>query len=146
MEEKDVEQGLPAPHHHHLQGHRPDEKDLDFSSAENPSDAEPRFEPIRTAKSRRQSRDTSRARPLSRSSSGLQRERSNNGYGCDGGDDDDADAAGLEDASRTTEDEPGDPFLVGWDGGDNDPLNPRSMPTWRKWIIIGITAFGSFCV
>ena len=41
---------------------------------------------------------------------------------------------------------PPDPFLVGWEGGDSDPLCPRSFATWRKWLIIAITSVGSFCV
>lgn len=87
-------------------------------------------EPIRTG---------SRAR----SSKSLGRTRSNNGYGCDDmGDDDDDEPAGL------TETEPParDPFEVGWENGDQDPLCPRSMKTWRKWTIVLITSCGSFCV
>lgn len=39
-----------------------------------------------------------------------------------------------------------DPFEVEWDGGDNDPLCPRSMKLARKWLIVFITCFGSLCV
>ncbi|CAK7201111.1 hypothetical protein SEUCBS139899_003813 [Sporothrix eucalyptigena] len=39
-----------------------------------------------------------------------------------------------------------DPFEVTWDGGDADPLCPRSMATARKWLIVFITCFGSACV
>lgn len=39
-----------------------------------------------------------------------------------------------------------DPFEVTWDNGDDDPLNPRSMRTSRKWLIVVITCFGSLCV
>lgn len=39
-----------------------------------------------------------------------------------------------------------DPFEVTWDGGDADPLCPRSMSTARKWLIVFITCFGSACV
>jgi hypothetical protein len=39
-----------------------------------------------------------------------------------------------------------DPFEVGWDGGDDDPLCPRSMAVKRKWSIVLITCFGSLCV
>jgi hypothetical protein len=58
------------------------------------------------------------------------------------GDDDDDAPAGL------TETEPParDPFEVGWENGDQDPLCPRSMKTWRKWTIVLITSCGSFCV
>ena len=39
-----------------------------------------------------------------------------------------------------------DPFEVAWDGGDADPMCPRSMSTARKWLIVSITCFGSSCV
>jgi hypothetical protein len=36
-------------------------------------------------------------------------------------------------------------FEVTWDG-DDDPMNPRSMPFARKWIIIIILSASSLCV
>ncbi|ERS99880.1 hypothetical protein HMPREF1624_03247 [Sporothrix schenckii ATCC 58251] len=39
-----------------------------------------------------------------------------------------------------------DPFEVIWDGGDADPMCPRSMPTARKWLLVFVTSFGSACV
>jgi hypothetical protein len=36
-------------------------------------------------------------------------------------------------------------FEVAWDG-DDDPMNPRSMPYARKWIIIMILSASSLCV
>ena len=36
-------------------------------------------------------------------------------------------------------------FEVGWDGED-DPLNPRSMSTGRKWLIVLIVSASSLCV
>jgi hypothetical protein len=36
-------------------------------------------------------------------------------------------------------------FEVAWDG-DDDPMNPRSMPYARKWIIIIILSASSLCV
>lgn len=30
--------------------------------------------------------------------------------------------------------------------GDDDPLNPKNLPTWRKWSIVIILALGSICV
>ncbi|OAA65207.1 major facilitator superfamily transporter multidrug resistance [Niveomyces insectorum RCEF 264] len=39
-----------------------------------------------------------------------------------------------------------DPYEVVWDGGDADPLCPRSMSTWRKWMLVAITCMGSTCV
>jgi hypothetical protein len=102
------------------------------------------FEPIRTAPAtasrtpRRLSADTIDT---------LRRERSNNGWGCD---DIEEDAAGSGGAvapyNHPGSSEERDPFEVGWDGGDADPMCPRSMPTWRKWVIIGIASTGSFCV
>lgn len=88
------------------------------------------FEPIRGQ--RRLSADTIRT---------LRRERSNNGWGVD-----DIEAGDAGESTSPDNREVPDPFEVGWDGGDSDPLCPRSMPTWRKWLIIGITSIGSFCV
>lgn len=36
-------------------------------------------------------------------------------------------------------------FLVQWDG-DNDPLNPRSLPLLRKWLIVIVVSMGSLLV
>lgn len=36
-------------------------------------------------------------------------------------------------------------YFVEWDG-NNDPLNPRSMPVFRKWLIISVIAWGSLLV
>jgi multidrug resistance protein len=36
-------------------------------------------------------------------------------------------------------------FLVDWDGPD-DPMNPKNKTTARKWVIVIIIAFGSYCV
>jgi hypothetical protein len=38
------------------------------------------------------------------------------------------------------------PYLVSWDGGDADPLNPRSMSKLRRWIIVLICSASSLCV
>ena len=52
-----------------------------------------------------------------------------------------------DDEEPETQDErnPEEHFEVKWDGGD-DPMNPRSMSTARKWVIVFTLAFGSFCV
>lgn len=67
----------------------------------------------------------------------IQRIRSQNGYGCD-------------DDARSSDDEQGDeekdPFEVGWDGGENDPMNPRSKSKAAKWAIVLICSLASFCV
>jgi hypothetical protein len=39
----------------------------------------------------------------------------------------------------------GEPFLVTWDG-DADPESPRSMSTFRRWIIVLICSASSLCV
>ena len=36
-------------------------------------------------------------------------------------------------------------FEVAWDG-DDDPMNPRSMRTSRKWLIVLIVSTSSLCV
>ncbi|KAI0386742.1 major facilitator superfamily domain-containing protein [Hypomontagnella monticulosa] len=37
-------------------------------------------------------------------------------------------------------------FIVGWDGGDDDPLSPRSLGKIRKWIIVIVVSASSLCV
>jgi len=46
----------------------------------------------------------------------------------------------LQEPRRPKED-----FEVRWDG-DHDPMNPRSMGTARKWIIVIILSASSLCV
>jgi hypothetical protein len=83
----------------------------------------------------------------------IHRQRSNNGYGVDDIDID-AESAGAAGANPLSSLEgaaaaDSDPFEVGWDGGgggEHDPLCPRSWKTWRKWVVIGVTSVGSFCV
>lgn len=152
-----------------------DKEKIEISSTSNSSigvlskkdDQEISFEPIHistttravTSNGRRLSKDTLR-------SISLRRERSNNGYGVDELDVDapsglDGQPPGDSEKARSSaqneavagagensnlEDDQMDPFEVGWDGGDDDPMNPRSMPKWRKWVIVGITSFGSLCV
>lgn len=38
-----------------------------------------------------------------------------------------------------------EPFVVTWDG-DADPMNPRSMTTLRRWMIVLIVSSSSLCV
>lgn len=81
--------------------------------------------------------------PLSTRSStreDLGRTRSQNGYGVE--DERDGDDAAAEAGAQPEK----DPFEVGWDGGDNDPLCPRSFSKARKWMIVLICAVGSFTV
>jgi hypothetical protein len=69
----------------------------------------------------------------------ISRIRSNNGYGCDEEDEssEDVEAAGVVEK---------DPFEVHWDGGDSDPLNPRSFGNGRKWVVVVIVSMSSLCV
>lgn len=105
----------------------------DIDDADTDTVADETYEPIRSA-------NPARPRtPRSRSVRSLDRIRSNNGYGVDD----------LEDSSDDVEGQPvhdKDPFEVAWEGGDGDPMCPRSMPVWRKWMIVLVTSFGSFCV
>jgi hypothetical protein len=47
--------------------------------------------------------------------------------------------------SKSSGDTGGEPFLVKWDG-DSDPMNPRSMSKFRRWIIVLIVSSSSLCV
>lgn len=98
------------------------------------------FEPIRT-----RTRPASVATRNSRHSTVLSRERSNNGYGVDD-DEDDSDQPSDDASPDAALPAAKDPYEVGWDNGDADPHNPRSLPGWRKWSIVIITSVGSFCV
>lgn len=99
------------------------------------------FEAVRTGRSQATSA------PLSRvaTSRSLSRLRSQNGYSVD-----DASDSSDEDAAATDPEAAGlrekDPFDVGWDNGDADPMNPRSFHVARKWTIVLIVSFASFCV
>lgn len=99
------------------------------------------FTPINTpvALSRPQShaRNTSFRRSLSRT-------RSNNGYGCDE-DRNSAEEGEVADVEAGGQSEK-DPFEVRWDGGDSDPMCPRSMSMARKWLIVIIVSASSLCV
>lgn len=48
-------------------------------------------------------------------------------------------------AAVASAEEKSDPFEVGWDG-DDDPMNPRSLPLLHKWILVIIIGVGSLCV
>lgn len=83
--------------------------------------------------------------------------RSNNGYGCDDLADDDDDGDGNDNESPSSSSDPKsggrdeatggkDPFEVQFDRGTDDPWNPRSMSTLRKWLIVALSSSGSFCV
>lgn len=48
--------------------------------------------------------------------------------------------------SSSATEEAADPYLVCWEGGDADPMNPRSMTTLRRWCIVLIVSASSLCV
>ena len=86
------------------------------------------------------SRVASRAGGGSRPTSlrSMSRIRSNNGYGCD----DIEDEVVVGEGGAAVVDE----WEVGWEGGESDPLNPRSMTMARKWIVVLIVSASSLCV
>ncbi|KAL0941841.1 major facilitator superfamily transporter [Colletotrichum truncatum] len=86
------------------------------------------FEPIRTGAAPTRSLRQSRS---------LSRTRSQNGYSVD-------DYQPSDDSPQREPEK--DPFEVGFDGGDQDPLCPRSMGKARKWLIVSIVSCASFCV
>jgi hypothetical protein len=68
-------------------------------------------------------------------------QRSHNYWSCDENIDNDE-----EDEDRERGGEEKDPFEVGWENGENDPMNPRSKSKPAKWAIVLICSFASFCV
>lgn len=68
----------------------------------------------------------------------VDRIRSQNGYGVE-------DEQRDENAAEAGQPEK-DPYEVGWEDGDNDPLCPRSFSKARKWLIVAIVAAGSLTV
>jgi hypothetical protein len=98
------------------------------------------FAPI-NGPSQTRSRNNSLARaPTSLRS--ISRTRSNNGYGCDA---DDLEESGDDVEGRNAQAEK-DPYEVRWEGGDDDPMNPRSMAFARKWVVVVIVSASSLCV
>src|SRR5437899_2975627 len=106
------------------------------SNTDKTGDPEKEWAPIRLQESRI-ARTTSAPGSRATSIRSISRIRSQNGYGCD-------DNEQSSDDER--EDEEKDPFEVGWDGGENDPMNPRSKSKAAKWAIVLICSFASFCV
>lgn len=108
-------------------------------SSENGDDSRGRdgeaFEPIRLCVPGTDIRPQPRSRSISRA-------RSQNGYGCDDDNDEDDSSGPGPEAGRPEK----DPYEVGWDGGDNDPMCPRRFGTMRKWIIVSIVSSASLCV
>lgn len=100
------------------------------------------FAPISTTASKAASRSNSHARNRPNSLRSLSRVRSNNGYGCD-----ETPGSSQEDVANVeAAEQEKDPWEVRWDGGDNDPANPRSMSMGRRWVIVLIVSASSLCV
>jgi hypothetical protein len=98
---------------------------------------EKEWAPIRREESRSK---VARPKPASRASSiySMSRQRSHNYWSCD------ENIEGDEDQERGMEGK--DPFEVGWENGDKDPMNPRSKGKTAKWAIVLICSLASFCV
>jgi hypothetical protein len=75
----------------------------------------------------------------------LNQTRSHNGYGCDDYDHDDADESGRDSEAGEAPPEK-DEFEVRWEGGDRDPMNPRSLHLARKWAVVSVISVSSLCV
>ncbi|TQN72800.1 Efflux pump atB, partial [Colletotrichum shisoi] len=93
------------------------------------------FEPIRTGGARGGSRPLRESRSLSRT-------RSHNGYSCDDYLQSDDNPPRRESERKEEE----DPYEVASEGGDSDPMSPRSLSSFRKWLIVSIVSCASFCV
>jgi len=83
----------------------------------------------------------------------LARIRSQNGYSVDDRDMDDGDETQVEEhaggdarGDTLSLSREKDPYEVGWEGGDADPLCPRSFSHKRKWLIAIIVSHVSLCV
>lgn len=63
----------------------------------------------------------------------------NDGYSCHT-----VDEEAEDKSNQPGEAAEGDEFVVGWD--DNDPMNPRNMNKFRRWLIVVICSSGSLCV
>lgn len=128
MNEKEIEAGNTSPI---------GTANSDFS----PRDESKEFAPI-NGPSQSRSRNNSLARaPTSLQS--VSRTKSNNGYGCDDPEDESDESGELGGGDVQLEK---DPYEVRWEGGDNDPLNPRSMGLGRKWVVVLIVSASSLCV
>jgi hypothetical protein len=119
-----------------------DEKDVEKGEVESELEREKssHLEPIRSTP-----RPTPSPKP--RSLRSVQSRRSfggEDGYSCFRDDDkqDDGLPDGIEEPQETREEKE---FEVRWDG-ESDPMNPRTMKLWNKWLIVIIVACCSLCV
>jgi hypothetical protein len=117
-------------------------KDLE-SSMDNSEDTanspEKEWAPIRPQESRSLA---TRSKPASRASSthSMTRQRSHNYWSCDENIDNDGEDEDIERGEEK------DPFEVGWENGERDPMNPRSKSKTAKWAIVLICSLASLCV
>lgn len=51
-----------------------------------------------------------------------------------------------EEASEEQQEEKRDVIIVKWDGGDQDPMNPRRFSSMRKWLVVWINSCSALCV
>ena len=102
------------------------------------------FAPITTSPSKPKRSDSRRSKKQS-SLRSLSRTRSNNGYGCDDGYEEEGAVESANGAAAGTIPEK-DPWEVRWENGDEDPGNPRSMSYGKKWFIVIIVSASSCCV
>lgn len=100
------------------------------------------FEPIAGSGEATPSRPNTLGRKATSASarSSVSRTRTHNGYGCD--DNEDSEGQDLEGGALGEK----DPYDVVWEGGDADPMNPRSMSLARKWLVVLIVSASSLCV
>lgn len=79
-----------------------------------------------------------------RSLRSVSRIRSNNGYGCDDGEESLDDGTGGDVEAGAVEK---DPFEVRWEEGvESDAMSPRTMAFARKWLVVIVVSMSSLCV
>jgi hypothetical protein len=122
-----------------------DERPQDLESSNDTftdSPEEKDWAPIRSQKTREQN---AQQQSSSRASSllALSKTRSQNGYGCDD-DTDIREELGAGDGEKGQTEK--DPFEVGWDNGEKDPMNPKGKKKIAKWAIVLICSVASMCV
>lgn len=66
----------------------------------------------------------------------------NDGYSCHTADEEVGEK--IADESQGENADESSAFIVGWD--ENDPMNPRTFNTFRRWVIVIICSMGSLCV
>lgn len=115
------------------------------ASTETPEALDKEFMPIRDGANVDTARSLSRSRTNASSHRSMSRIRSTNGYGVGEPESAEEEEEGRGDIEAGNEAEK-DPFEVHWENGEEDPMNPRSMSMFRKWIVVLIVSTSSFCV